>query len=105
MKEPVKLMVPKGLRYPRITCIIHYNQTDTMTLRKNFYDRNICNETLTNIQNKINELRSSIRYIEVYAYNKDSLYFGTEYADNTEIDDTINIVIDTFNEIYEELSD
>lgn len=98
-------MLPKAMRYPRVRCTIHYNETDKLTMNKIFVTKDLCDKTIKSIKDKLYELKDNIRYFEIYTYRGDVLFFGVESASSDEIDDIMEMVNDSYSDIYEELSE
>lgn len=98
-------MLPKAMRYPRVNCTIHYNESDKLTMNKIFVTKDLCDKTIKKIEAKLYELKDSIRYFDIKAYRGDVLYFGAEEAIVDDIDDIIEMVKDAYIDIYEELSE
>lgn len=98
-------MLPKAMRYPRVNCTIHYNETDKLTLNKIFVTKDLCDKTIKKIEDKLYELKDSIRYFDIIACKGEVLYFGAEEVTADEIDEIIEMVKDAYTDIYEELSE
>lgn len=98
-------MLPKAMRYPRVKCTIHYNESDKLTMNKIFVTKDICDKTIKSILDKLYELKDKIRCFDIYTYRGDVLYFGIDNAVSDEIDDIMEMVNDSYTDIYEELSE
>lgn len=100
MDEENKKIKHKGMVYPRLLCIIHYDEDKTVTLKKTFVTKTIYNNTLKSLTDKINELKDRIRYVELKANDKDCVILEYEYAELSDLDDMIKMLQIQFDEVY-----
>lgn len=101
MENNTKKIRPKAMIYPRLSCTIHYDEDKTVSLKKTFITKSIYHNTMKSLIDKINELRDRIRYVELKANDRDCVILQYDYAEQSDLDDMIEMLWIQFDEVYE----